>query len=87
VTLAGTAPPSWRTLVHQWMGDADTEAELVLSRSPITYVDRIRAPLQGSSIGPCTQSQAWWYGCQLAPRGVDIRLPRRFLSRSEPPMP
>jgi dipeptidyl aminopeptidase/acylaminoacyl peptidase len=40
------------------MGDAYTEAELLLSRSPITYVDRIRAPLHGSSIGPGTQSQA-----------------------------
>jgi dipeptidyl aminopeptidase/acylaminoacyl peptidase len=29
----------------KWVGDPDTEEEFLLERSPITYVDQVRAPL------------------------------------------
>jgi dipeptidyl aminopeptidase/acylaminoacyl peptidase len=29
----------------EWVGDAETEQEFLLERSPITYVDQVRAPL------------------------------------------
>ena len=45
VTFAKTAPPTWRRLMAQWIGDPDTEADFLMERSPITYVDQIRAPL------------------------------------------
>jgi dipeptidyl aminopeptidase/acylaminoacyl peptidase len=45
VTCAKAVPPTWRRLIARWMGDPDTEADFLLSRSPISYVDQIRAPL------------------------------------------
>src|SRR5262249_27756854 len=45
VTFARAVPPTWRALMAAWVGDPETEADFLLSRSPITYVDNIRAPL------------------------------------------
>ena len=45
VTLAKSVPPTWRSMMAAWVGDPDTEADFLLSRSPITYADQIVAPL------------------------------------------
>jgi dipeptidyl aminopeptidase/acylaminoacyl peptidase len=44
-TFARAVPPQWLRLMAQWVGDPDTEAEFLRERSPITYVDDVRAPL------------------------------------------
>src|SRR5690606_38589576 len=38
-------PPTWRDFMAEWVGDPERDAELLRERSPITYVDQIRAPL------------------------------------------
>lgn len=51
VTFARSVPPFWQHSVKRWVGDPDEDRDLLLERSPITYVDQIRAPLlvlQGS---------------------------------------
>ena len=45
VTFAKAVPPTWQRMMAEWVGDPETEADFLLSRSPITYVDQIRAPL------------------------------------------
>ncbi|HET7568660.1 MAG TPA: S9 family peptidase [Gaiellaceae bacterium] len=45
VTFARAVPPQWRRFMAQWVGDPDTEEDFLRERSPITYVDRVRAPL------------------------------------------
>ncbi len=45
VTFARAVPPGWRRFMAEWVGDPDTEEEFLLERSPITYVDQVRAPL------------------------------------------
>jgi dipeptidyl aminopeptidase/acylaminoacyl peptidase len=45
VTFARAVPPTWRRFMAEWVGDPDTEEEFLLERSPITYVDDVRAPL------------------------------------------
>jgi dipeptidyl aminopeptidase/acylaminoacyl peptidase len=45
VTFARAVPPQWRRFMAKWVGDAETEQEFLLARSPITYVDQVRAPL------------------------------------------
>ena len=45
VTFAKAVPPTWRRFMAQWVGDPETEADFLMERSPITYVDQIRAPL------------------------------------------
>ncbi len=45
VTFAKAVPPTWRRFMAKWVGDPETEADFLMERSPITYVDQIRAPL------------------------------------------
>jgi dipeptidyl aminopeptidase/acylaminoacyl peptidase len=43
--FARTVPPHWRRRVREWIGDPDDDAAMLANRSPLTYVDQIRAPL------------------------------------------
>ncbi|BAS27184.1 S9 family peptidase [Limnochorda pilosa] len=45
VTFAKSVPPTWRDFMAQWVGDPEKDADLLRERSPITYVEQIRAPL------------------------------------------
>lgn len=45
VTFAKSVPPTWRRFMKQWVGDPEEDREFLLERSPITYVDQVRAPL------------------------------------------
>jgi dipeptidyl aminopeptidase/acylaminoacyl peptidase len=45
LTFTRTVPATWRDMIAALVGDPDREADFLLSRSPITYADDIRAPL------------------------------------------
>ena len=45
VTFAKAVPPTWRRFMDKWVGNPDTEADFLMERSPITYVENVRAPL------------------------------------------
>lgn len=45
VTFLKTVPPTWRRAMADWVGDAETEVDFLMERSPITYVDGVRAPM------------------------------------------
>jgi dipeptidyl aminopeptidase/acylaminoacyl peptidase len=45
LTFVRSVPPQWVRYMAQWVGDAETEEEFLRERSPITYVDRMRAAL------------------------------------------
>lgn len=45
VTFVRAVPPQWARFMATWVGDPDTEEEFLRERSPITYVDQVRAPL------------------------------------------
>ena len=45
VTFAKAVPPTWKRIMKSWVGDPETEPEMLMERSPITYVDEIRCPL------------------------------------------
>lgn len=45
VTFAKTVPPFWFRFVKKWVGDPNTEADFLRERSPITYIDGVRADL------------------------------------------
>jgi len=47
-TLINSVPPYWSTFLaelHQRVGNPETDAEFLMSRSPLSRVDRIRAPI------------------------------------------
>lgn len=45
ITFVQSVPPWWRQLMNAWVGNPETDRDLLIERSPITYVDQIRAPL------------------------------------------
>jgi dipeptidyl aminopeptidase/acylaminoacyl peptidase len=76
VTLARTAPPTWRRMMAKWIGDPDTEADFMMERSPITYVDQIRAPLfviQGANDPRVVKAESDQIVDGLRARGVEVR--------------
>lgn len=45
LTFVRSVPPTWRRMMETWVGDPETDEELLRTRSPITYVENVRAPL------------------------------------------
>jgi dipeptidyl aminopeptidase/acylaminoacyl peptidase len=45
VTFAKAVPPHWRATMKEWVGDPDEDFDFLMSRSPITYVENMKAPL------------------------------------------
>ncbi len=45
VTFAKAVPPTWKRFMEKWVGNPETEVDFLMERSPITYVENVRAPL------------------------------------------
>ncbi len=76
VTFAKAVPPTWRRMMAKWVGDPETEVDFLMERSPITYVDQIRAPLfviQGANDPRVVQGESDQIVARLRERGVDVR--------------
>ena len=76
VTFAKAVPPTWRRIMAQWVGDPETEADFLLERSPITYVDQITTPLfviQGANDPRVVKAESDQIVERLRERGVDVR--------------
>ena len=63
-------------MMTQWVGDPETEADFLMERSPITYVDQIRAPLfviQGAQDPRVVKAESDQIVERLRARGVEVR--------------
>ena len=64
ITFIQTIPPYWTTflgMLHRRVGNPETEAEFLTSRSPLTHVDRIQIPMliaQGANDPRVKQSES-----------------------------
>lgn len=59
-TFVRSVPPTWRRWMAAWVGDPDEDAAMLRERSPITYIEQIRAPLlvlQGANDPRVTQAE------------------------------
>ena len=45
LTFVKTVPPFWIRFVNEWVGNPEMEAEFLRERSPITYIDQVRAEM------------------------------------------
>lgn len=45
VTFTRSVPEFWKPIMKSWVGDPDEDYDMLMERSPITYVDNIRAPM------------------------------------------
>jgi dipeptidyl aminopeptidase/acylaminoacyl peptidase len=76
VTFAQSVPPPWRRFFAELVGDPNTEADFLRSRSPMTYVDQIKAPLfviQGANDPRVAKAESDQIVERLRARGVDVR--------------
>lgn len=80
-TLIRSVPPYWTPMIaqfHRRVGDPDTDAELLWSRSPLSRVDNIRIPLliaQGANDPRVKQAESEQIVAALRERGI----PHRYL--------
>jgi dipeptidyl aminopeptidase/acylaminoacyl peptidase len=76
VTLAKASPPTWRSLVAAMIGDPEADAKHLISRSPVTHAENIRAPLmviQGANDPRVPQSESEQIVARLRARDVEVR--------------
>lgn len=76
VTFAKAVPPTWRRFMTQWVGDPETEVDFLMERSPITYVEQIKAPLfiiQGANDPRVVKPESDQIVEKLRSLGVDVR--------------
>ena len=45
VTFAKAVPPTWKRFIARFVGDPETEADFLMERSPITYVENVKTSL------------------------------------------
>jgi dipeptidyl aminopeptidase/acylaminoacyl peptidase len=75
VTFARSVPPHWRAMMRNFVGDPDEDLELLIERSPITYVDGISAPLlvyQGANDPRVVKAESDQMVEALRNRGVEV---------------
>lgn len=76
LTFARSRPPSWHNMVAKVVGDPEKDADFLMSRSPVTYADQIRAPLfviQGANDPRVPQAESDQIVAGLRERGVEVR--------------
>jgi dipeptidyl aminopeptidase/acylaminoacyl peptidase len=76
VTLAAACPPTWRSFVKMMLGDPVADAPLLTQRSPITYVDRLTAPMliiQGARDPRVPKHESDQIVDKLRGRDIDVR--------------
>jgi dipeptidyl aminopeptidase/acylaminoacyl peptidase len=75
VTFAKAVPPHWRATMKQWVGDPEEDFDFLMSRSPITYVENMKAPLlvlQGANDPRCVKPESDQMVEKLRSIGVDV---------------
>jgi dipeptidyl aminopeptidase/acylaminoacyl peptidase len=76
VTFAKSVPPFWKHMIKTWVGDPEEDEAMLLERSPMTYVDNVRAPLlviQGAKDPRVVQAESDQFVERIRANGGDVR--------------
>jgi dipeptidyl aminopeptidase/acylaminoacyl peptidase len=76
VSFARSVPPYWKSFIKDWVGDPDEDRDLLVERSPLTYVDNVKTPLfivQGALDPRVVQAESDQFVDKLRERGVPVR--------------
>ncbi len=77
ITFINTIPPYWSTylaMLHQRIGNPETEADFLESRSPLFHVDKIKIPIliaQGANDPRVKQSESEQIVAAMKEKGID----------------
>lgn len=75
ITFTRSVPPHWRSMVRNWVGDPDADAEMLIARSPITHVANIKVPLlviQGANDPRVVQAESDQMVERIRSQGGDV---------------
>ena len=76
LTFVNSVPPHWRSFMRMWVGDAEDDHDLLVERSPITYVDAIRVPMlviQGAKDPRVNKAESDQMVERIRKNGGDVR--------------
>lgn len=76
ITFAKSVPPHWRSMLKKWVGDPEEDRDMLVERSPITYVDQIKAPLlviQGAKDPRVVKAESDQMVERIKKNGGDVR--------------
>ena len=76
MTFVKSVPPHWRSMMRSWVGDPEDDEALLIERSPITYVDQVRAPLlviQGAKDPRVNKAESDQMVERMRKNGSDVR--------------
>ena len=77
ITFIETIPPYWSSylaMLHDRVGNPETDADMLLARSPLTHVDKIRIPMliaQGANDPRVKQSESEQIVAVMREKGID----------------
>lgn len=76
LTFVKAVPPHWKGFMKKWVGDPDDDRDLLVERSPITYVDQIKVPLlviQGAKDPRVVKAESDQMVERIRANGGDVR--------------
>jgi dipeptidyl aminopeptidase/acylaminoacyl peptidase len=76
LTFVNSVPPHWRSFMRGWVGDAEDDREMLVERSPITYVDQVRVPMlviQGAKDPRVVKAESDQMVERIRKNGGDVR--------------
>ncbi|NDJ61709.1 MAG: S9 family peptidase, partial [Chloroflexi bacterium] len=76
VTFAQSVPPHWKSFIKAWVGDPEEDRDMLVERSPITYVDQLRVPLlviQGANDPRVVKAESDQMVERIQAKGGDVR--------------
>ncbi|MBI3912931.1 MAG: S9 family peptidase [Chloroflexi bacterium] len=76
ITFVKSVPPFWRRFMKQWVGDPDEDRDLLIERSPITYVENVKTPLyiiQGAKDFRVVKAESDQFVEKLRARNVPVK--------------
>ena len=76
LTFVKSVPPQWIRFMDEWVGNPHRDLEELIERSPITYVEQIKAPLfviQGAMDARVVKAESDQIVERLRSCGVDVR--------------
>jgi dipeptidyl aminopeptidase/acylaminoacyl peptidase len=76
LTFVNSVPPFWKPMMKKWVGDAEEDRDMLIERSPITYVDNVRVPMlviQGAKDPRVNKAESDQMVERIRQRGGDVR--------------
>jgi dipeptidyl aminopeptidase/acylaminoacyl peptidase len=75
ITFVDSVPPFWKRFMTEWVGDAEEDRDMLIERSPITYVDNIRCPMlviQGANDPRVVQAESDQMVDRMRAKGLEV---------------